>query len=758
MHSVDVYRRLEAEAEDDRSLAGLARGRLAAHRVDAERAWRSCAASTVGRRRSGSRWSSCRRGEAHERFPLMDPDGRARRRSGSRPTATSTRAASPTRSSAARAAAGWRSRPGRASPASSCATAASRSVVTDHGTIEAESVVLACGMYTPDVAALAGVNVPIVPMAHQYLITKRVDGVTDDLPQLRDPDNLVYFRREGGGLVLGGYERDPAPWSLHGVPGRLQQQAAPRGLGSLRAAHGRTRAAACPRPRRADIVSLVNGPEGFTPDNEFVLGESDVHGLFVAAGFCAHGIAGAGGVGRVMAEWIARRRAVVRHVEDGHPPLRRAVPQPRLRAAPASVEVYSTYYDIHYPNEERTAGRPLRRSPAYERLVELGCEFGEKSGWERPNWFAPNAARGDESHCGRAAGPASTGARRSAPRRSRAATASCSSTRRASRSSRSPGPGAAAFLDRVCANEMDRPVGAVTYTQLCNERAASSATSPSPGSATTRFLLVTGTAFGSHDLGWIRKQLERLRRGRRRRRARRHVGVGVLRRLGPACARRARAAHRRRPRQRRVPVPHRAADQRRRGAGASRCASPTSASSGWELYCPTEYGADAVGRALGRGRRARHASPAATARSTRCGSRRATGCGAPTSRPRTTRTRPGSASRCASTRPTPFVGQDALRAVKAAGVDAPAARDRARRPARGRARLRAGAHRRRDRRPGHERRLRLPRRRSRSPTRTSPPTAPTSAARSRSRCSASGSPGEIVRDPLYDPTGARIRA
>src|SRR4029450_1122356 len=93
-----------------------------------------------------------------------------------------------------------------------------RRVVTDQGEVTAEVVVLACGMYTPQVAALAGVNVPIVPMAHQYLITREVEGGTEDLPQLRDPDTLVYFRREGGGLVVGGYERDPAPWSVHGVP------------------------------------------------------------------------------------------------------------------------------------------------------------------------------------------------------------------------------------------------------------------------------------------------------------------------------------------------------------------------------------------------------------------------------------------------------------------------------------------------------------------------------------------------------------
>ena len=176
-------------------------------------------------------------------------------------------------------------------------------VVTDHGTVEAESVVLACGMYTPDVAALAGVNVPIVPMAHQYLITKRVVGVTNDLPQLRDPDNLVYFRREGDGLLLGGYERDPAPWSLHGVPADFNNRLLPEDWDRFSPLMEN----ACrrvPAAESADVVSLINGPEGFTPDNEFVLGESEVHGLFVAAGFCAHGIAGAGGVGRVMSEWI----------------------------------------------------------------------------------------------------------------------------------------------------------------------------------------------------------------------------------------------------------------------------------------------------------------------------------------------------------------------------------------------------------------------------------------------------------------------
>ena len=134
---------------------------------------------------------------------------------------------------------------------------------------------------------------------------------------------------------------------------------------------------------------MINGPEAFTPDGEFILGESDVRGFFVAAGFCAHGIAGAGGIGKVTADWIV----------DGEPAMdlwkmdiRRFGAHYRSRryARDRAVEVYSTYYDIHYPGEEREAGRPLKTAPTYARLAALGAEFGEKSGWERANWFASN--------------------------------------------------------------------------------------------------------------------------------------------------------------------------------------------------------------------------------------------------------------------------------------------------------------------------------------------------------------------------------
>ncbi len=383
-------------------------------------------------------------------------------------------------------------------------------VVTDHGTVRAETVVGACGMYTPQVAALAGVSVPIVPMAHQYLITEPLDDLPADLPQLRDPDRLVYFRRESGGLVVGGYERDPAPWSVDGVPedfnNKLLQEDWDRFAPLMANACERV-----PILEHAPIVSLVNGPEAFTPDNEFILGESEVHGFYVAAGFCAHGIAGAGGVGRVMAEWIL----------DGEPSfdtwrmdIRRFGAQYRSRALTLArtVEVYSTYYDIHYPNEERLAGRPLRRSPAYERLAALGCAFGEKSMWERPNWFEPNAALGDDAlrprgWAGEHWSPAIVA--ESLACRDTAALFDETSFSKLELS----GPGAVAFLNRVCANEMDQPVGSVIYTQLCNVRGGIECDLTATRLDRQRYLVVTGTAFGQHDLGWVRKQQERLAEG-----------------------------------------------------------------------------------------------------------------------------------------------------------------------------------------------------------------------------------------------------
>ncbi|KRT64673.1 MAG: glycine cleavage system protein T [Chloroflexi bacterium CSP1-4] len=379
-----------------------------------------------------------------------------------------------------------------------------RGVVTDRGEIRTDVVVNAGGMFAPEIGRLAGVTVPIIPMAHQYLLTKPIPGVRPDIPTMRDPDNLVYFREEVGGLCMGGYERDPAPWSLDGVPpdfnGRLLAPDWPRFAAIMDGAVRRVPAIA-----DAEVTRLINGPEAFTPDNEFILGESEVRGFFVAAGFCAHGIAGAGGIGQQMAQWIV----------GGEPELdlwkmdiRRFGAQYRSQAytLARTFETYATYYDIHYPNEERQAGRPLRLSPAYEELRALGAVFGEKSGWERPNWFEPNAALGDEAlrphgwagqHWSPAIGAEALATRQAAALFDESSFAKIEIS----------GAGALAFLQRLCANDVDRPVGSITYTQMLNTRGGIECDFTVTRLAEELFLIVTGTAFGNHDLGWIRAHL-----------------------------------------------------------------------------------------------------------------------------------------------------------------------------------------------------------------------------------------------------------
>ena len=175
-------------------------------------------------------------------------------------------------------------------------------VETDRGSIETEVVVNAGGMYAHEIGALAGVNVPIVPMAHEYLITKP-SGLPLDMPTMRDPSLLVYFRPESGGLVMGGYERNCAPWALDGIPAdfnsKLLEEDWPRFEELMENAVVRV-----PGLAEMEVVRLINGPEAFTPDGEFIIGPSDVRGFWVAAGFCAHGLAGAGGMGKLVAEWI----------------------------------------------------------------------------------------------------------------------------------------------------------------------------------------------------------------------------------------------------------------------------------------------------------------------------------------------------------------------------------------------------------------------------------------------------------------------
>ncbi len=382
-----------------------------------------------------------------------------------------------------------------------------RGVRTDeHGPIAADVVVDAGGMYANQIGRLAGVEVPVIPFAHQYLLTKPVPGGSVDLPTMRDPDRLVYFRGEaGGGLVMGGYERNPATWAVEdGPPADFNHQLLPDDWERFESL-AENAFELVPVLQTAEVVTMINGPEAFTPDGEFILGESDVRGFFVAAGFCAHGIAGAGGVGKVMADWMVHGEP---EYDVWKMDIRRFGSHYRSRhyARERACEVYATYYDIHYPGEERQAGRPLKTAPTYGRLAKLGAAFGEKSGWERANWFAANEDPAFERLRPRGwAGEhwSSAIAAEHTATRERAALFDESSFAKIDVS----GPGAMAFLQRLSANDVDRPPGTVIYTQMLNGRGGIECDLTATRIDDDRYVLVTGTAFGNHDIGWIRKQL-----------------------------------------------------------------------------------------------------------------------------------------------------------------------------------------------------------------------------------------------------------
>ncbi|HVO55022.1 MAG TPA: FAD-dependent oxidoreductase [Solirubrobacterales bacterium] len=404
--------------------------------------------------------------------------------------------------------------------------------------IEAEVVVDAGGMYAAEIGRMAGVRVPLLPMSHQYLVTQPLDAVREaraaaepprlpfarntqakgnlgeergSLPTLRDPDLLVYWREDGDGLVMGGYERQSAPafmpegtGRVEAIPpdfnGRLLEEEWDRFEEITENSKRRV-----PAMNEITVTKLINGPEAFTPDNEFCLGESEVAGFFLCAGFCAHGLAGAGGIGKVVAEWIVEGEP---SLDLWHMDVRRFGAQYRSPAYTHAriQENYETYYDIRYPNHERSAGRPLRLSPVNAWHREHGAAFGEKSGWERVNWFESNAAAGDESlrpagwsamHWSPAIGAEHRATREAAALFDETSFAKLEIT----------GPAAAAYLEGLCDNRVARGVGEITYTQMLNRRGGIECDFTVARLGEDRFSIVTGTAFGNHDREWMRRNL-----------------------------------------------------------------------------------------------------------------------------------------------------------------------------------------------------------------------------------------------------------
>jgi 4-methylaminobutanoate oxidase (formaldehyde-forming) len=373
-------------------------------------------------------------------------------------------------------------------------------VVTNRGTIQTENVVNAAGQWGGEVGKMVGLFLPVVPMAHLYIITKPIPGVKHEFPTLRDPDLLVYWREEVGGLVTGGYERDPAPFGLGGIPRDFKYQLLPPDWDRF-APLMENSIKRVPAVETAEIIQLLNGPEGFTPDGEFLLGPTAVKGFWVACAFCAHGLAGAGGIGKVMAEWIIEGhpewdlwRLDVRRFGSNYNSLDYTVAR--------TLETYTQYYDIHYPGEERMSRRGLRLSPTYYRLRDLGAHFGEKTGWERPNYFKPYEEKAVHGHepvgWARHNWSRAIGYEHLMTRQYAGLFDETSFNKFEVR-----GLGALKFLNYVCANEIDQPVGSVIYTECLNKRGGIECDFTVTRLAEDRFFIITGTAFGQHDLSWL---------------------------------------------------------------------------------------------------------------------------------------------------------------------------------------------------------------------------------------------------------------
>ena len=374
-------------------------------------------------------------------------------------------------------------------------------VETDRGEIETEVVVNAGGMFAGEIGALAGVTVPVVPMAHEYLVLEPA-GLPLDMPTMRDPSLLVYFRPESGGLIMGGYERHCEPWSLDGIPadfnGKLLEEDWPRFEELMQNAVVRV-----PSLEEMGVVRLINGPEAFTPDGEFVLGPTDVRGFWVAAGFCAHGLAGAGGMGKLVAEWIVEGTP---SLDVWHMDSRRFGAAYRSREYTSRGRRRSTR-PTTTSGTPGTSARPGGRCASPPR-TRVSCGWAPRSGRSRAGSGRTGSSRtrraGDESlrprgWAGKLWSPA-IGAEHRACREAAALFDESSFAKLDV-----VGEGAAGFLERLCGNRVAREVGRVTYTQMLNPRGGIECDFTVTRLAEERFRIVTGTAFGQHDAAWIRQ-------------------------------------------------------------------------------------------------------------------------------------------------------------------------------------------------------------------------------------------------------------
>lgn len=375
-------------------------------------------------------------------------------------------------------------------------------VATAEGAIACEVAINCAGLWAREIGALADVNVPLVAVKHQYLITEPIPGLLRDLPVMRDPDHLTYYKEDVGGLAVGGFELDPKPWAADGIPKDFQFMLFDPDWDHfqplMEAALARV-----PALETAGIRTLIHGPDSFTPDGNFILGEApETPGFFVGAGFNAFGIVSGGGAGKALAEWIVA----------GEPPMdlwpvdiRRfgAPHRDLMRVRARALEHYGKHYTVAWPLEEHTSARPHFASPLYARLKRAGAVFGEKMGWERANWFAPPGEEPADRYSFVQPNWTETVAAEHRAAREAAALFDQSSFAKFVFEGRD----AEKALSWIAAGNMSRPPGQITYTQLLNAKGGIEADVTVARLAAGRYSIVTGTGQRTRDFHWLARNI-----------------------------------------------------------------------------------------------------------------------------------------------------------------------------------------------------------------------------------------------------------
>ncbi len=378
-------------------------------------------------------------------------------------------------------------------------------IETTQGPLQARVVVNAAGQWAREVGRLVGVEHPIVPLEHHYLITEPLAEVAahpGELPVLRDVDASYYVRSEGDALLVGPFEKHTCAWGIDGIPDDFHGQLLPGDLGRLEAVLEHT-ARRIPAFGTAGIRTVLNGPDGYTPDGRCLMGP--VPGLpdyHVLAGFSIFGIVFSGGAGGYAAEWIL----------DGQPSdnmweldVRRfdAAQSATAFVSARALELYGDEYAIHYPEEETPAGRPLKTGPLYDRLAERGAVYGMRFGWERPLWFARDGEPARDRYSFRRGNWHDAVGAECRAVRSAVGVLDQTSFGKYEVS----GPGAAALLDRLCANHLPQRDGQIVLTPLCTPRGGIECDLTVTRLAADRFYLVSAAATELHDYAWIERHL-----------------------------------------------------------------------------------------------------------------------------------------------------------------------------------------------------------------------------------------------------------